>query len=103
MSKRLNLAKGLLAKDGIIFISIDDHEHAQLRLLCNEVFDERNFVGTITWEKRTKAQNTETAREMFQSKTEYILVYKNDANITIPNQADSNGIFNILIKTSRID
>ncbi len=78
MAKRLKLAKGLLSKNGIIFISIDDNEHAQLRLLCNEIFDERNFVGTVTWEKRTKAQNTETAKEMFQSKTEYILVFKND-------------------------
>lgn len=76
MSKRLNLAKNLLKTGGIIFISIDDNEVAQLKLLCNEVFDEPNFVGTVTWEKRTKAQNTETAREMFQSKTEYILVYR---------------------------
>lgn len=76
MSKRLNLAKNLLKAGGIIFISIDDNEVAQLKLLCNEVFDEPNFVGTVTWEKRTKAQNTETAREMFQSKTEYILVYR---------------------------
>lgn len=76
MSKRLNLAKNLLKAGGIIFISIDDNEVAQLKLLCNEVFDEPNFIGTVTWEKRTKAQNTETAREMFQSKTEYILVYR---------------------------
>jgi adenine-specific DNA-methyltransferase len=80
MSKRLRLAKNLLTEEGIIFISIDDNEHAQLRMLGDEIFNERNFVGTITWEKRTKAQNTETAKEMFQSKTEYILVYKNDKN-----------------------
>ncbi len=80
MSKRLRLAKNLLTEDGIIFISIDDNEHAQLRMLGDEIFNEKNFVGTITWEKRTKAQNTETAKEMFQSKTEYILVYKNDKN-----------------------
>lgn len=76
MSKRLTLAKNLLTESGIIYISIDDNEIAQLKLLCNEIFNEQNFVGTITWEKRTKAQNTETAREMLQSKTEYILVYK---------------------------
>lgn len=76
MSKRLNLAKNLLKDAGVIFISIDDNEVAQLKLLCNEVFGEHNFIGTVTWEKRTKAQNTETAREMFQSKTEYILAYK---------------------------
>jgi len=76
MYKRLQLAKPLLSEGGIIFISIDDIEFAQLKLICDEIFSEHNFVGTITWEKRTKAQNTETAREMLQSKTEYILVYK---------------------------
>jgi len=80
MKKRLELSKDLLREEGIIFISIDDNEHSQLKLLCNEIFSEINFVGTITWEKRTKAQNTETAREMLQSKTEYILVYKNNSD-----------------------
>lgn len=80
MNSRLTLAKSLLSKDGIIFISIDDNEVAQLKLLCNEIFSESNFVGTITWEKRTKAQNTKTARDMFQTKTEYILVYKKSSD-----------------------
>lgn len=80
MNSRLILAKSLLSKDGIIFISIDDNEVAQLKLLCNEIFSETNFVGTITWEKRTKAQNTKTARDMFQTKTEYILVYKKSSD-----------------------
>lgn len=77
MSRRLELSKQLLKDDGVIFISIDDNEFAQLRMLCNEVFGEEKFVGVITWEKRTKSQNTKTAREMLQLKTEYILVYKN--------------------------
>lgn len=80
MNSRLILAKSLLSKDGIIFISIDDNEVAQLKLLCNEIFNETNFVGTITWEKRTKAQNTVSARDMFQTKTEYILVYKKSSD-----------------------
>lgn len=80
MNSRLILAKSLLSKDGVIFISIDDNEVAQLKLLCNEIFSETNFVGTITWEKRTKAQNTKTARDMFQTKTEYILVYKKSSD-----------------------
>lgn len=79
MKKRLELAKDLLSERGIIYISIDDNEHGQLRMLSDAIFEESNFVGTVTWEKRTKAQNTETAKEMFQSKTEYILVYKKDA------------------------
>ena len=77
MEKRLRIAKRLMKEDGIIFINIDDNEHAVLKLLCDSIFDESNFVGTITWEKRTKAQNTQTAKYMLQSKTEYILVYKN--------------------------
>lgn len=76
MRKRLELARDLLSDEGVVLISIDDNEMAQLRLLCDEIFYEKNFVGNITWEKRTKAQNTETAREMLQSKTEYIFVYK---------------------------
>ncbi|APM37394.1 site-specific DNA-methyltransferase [Clostridium kluyveri] len=76
MYPRLKLAKDLLSKDGIIFISIDEREFDNLKKICNEIFGEKNFVGIITWEKRTKAQNTETAREQFQSKTEYIFVYK---------------------------
>jgi adenine specific DNA methylase Mod len=45
MSKRLELAKSLLSKDGIIFISIDDNELAQLKMLCDEIFSENNFVS----------------------------------------------------------
>ena len=48
MEKRLKLAKNLLKKGGVIFISIDENESAQLKLLCDEIFDERNFVTTIT-------------------------------------------------------
>ncbi len=77
MVKRLTIAKRLLAKEGIIFISIDDNEYAQLKLICDDIFGEDNFVGSLVWEKRTKCQNTKTAKYMLQSKAEYILVYKN--------------------------
>ena len=43
MSKRISLAKNLLTDRGIIFISIDDHELAQLKLLCDDIFGESNF------------------------------------------------------------
>jgi adenine-specific DNA-methyltransferase len=76
MYSRLFLARNLLCQDGVIFISIDDNEVHNLKIITNEIFGEENFVGTITWEKRTKAQNTETAKDLFRSKTEYILVYK---------------------------
>ncbi len=77
MNKRLTVAKELMTENGIIFISIDDNEQAQLRLLCDDIFGEQNFVGNIVWEKRTKCQNTKTAKYMLQSKTESIFVYKN--------------------------
>jgi len=47
MDKRLKLAKSLLAKEGVIFISIGEDEVAQLRLLCNQIFGEQNFVTQI--------------------------------------------------------
>ena len=53
MEKRLKLAKMLLSKEGVIFISIDDNEQAQLRLLCDSIFGEKNFVGEII--RKTKS------------------------------------------------
>ena len=51
MHKRLELAKNLLSDRGVIFISIDDNEQANLKLLCDQVFGEKNFVGNVIWEK----------------------------------------------------
>ncbi|OSI15898.1 site-specific DNA-methyltransferase [Neisseria dumasiana] len=53
MLPRLHLAKTLLRDDGVIFISIDDNEQAQLKLLCDEVLGAENFVGQFPWRKRT--------------------------------------------------
>ena len=52
MEKRLKLAKNLLKKDGVIFMSIDDNEFAQLKLLADEIFDERNFIIDVIWNAR---------------------------------------------------
>jgi len=71
MSKRLELAKELLTEKGIIFISIDDNEQAQLKLLCNDVFGEENFITNIIWESKTGASDAKTIDTI----TEYILVY----------------------------
>lgn len=49
MHRRLTLAHRLLKDTGVIFISIDDNEQAQLKLLCDEVFGEGNFVGNVIW------------------------------------------------------
>jgi len=53
MYPRLLLARDLLSHDGVIFISIDDNEQANLKLLCDDVFGEENFIGTFPWRKRT--------------------------------------------------
>ncbi|MGL2572394.1 site-specific DNA-methyltransferase [Helicobacter pylori] len=57
MLPRLKLARDLLKEDGVIFISIDDNECANLKILCDEIFGEDNFVNTIIWEKKYSPQN----------------------------------------------
>lgn len=53
MDRRLRIAKKLLSERGVIFISIDDNEQAQLKMLCDEIFLPEKFVATIPWRKRT--------------------------------------------------
>ncbi len=50
---RIKLARNLLSDDGVIFISIDDNEHCNLKKICDEIFGENNFIATIPWRKRT--------------------------------------------------
>lgn len=57
MSKRLRLAKNLLSNKGLIFISIDDNEFAQLKLLCDSIFTEKNFVVDLIWNSRKSVSN----------------------------------------------
>ncbi|MFK8275262.1 site-specific DNA-methyltransferase [Capnocytophaga cynodegmi] len=57
MYPRLLLARDLLSKDGVIFISIDDNEQANLKLLCDEIFGEENFVAKFDWRKKTGAND----------------------------------------------
>ena len=74
MSKRLRLAKSLLNNNGVIFISIDDNELAQLKIICDEIFGESNLVGIFTWVRKKKGSNLS---KEFRKITEYILSYKN--------------------------
>jgi adenine-specific DNA-methyltransferase len=57
MEKRLKLAKNLLRPTGLIFIAIDDNEVAQLKLLCDEIFRENNFISVICWKSRDSISN----------------------------------------------
>ena len=71
MSKRLRIAKQLLSDKGVIFLSIDDNEQAQLKLLCDEVFGVDKFIASLIWQKKTGAADANGIATI----TEYILVY----------------------------
>lgn len=76
MYPRLFLAKRLLTDNGVIFISIDDNEQANLKLLMDMIFGEGNFIGNIAWESKTKSQNTKDAFDKLQPRVEHIFVYE---------------------------
>lgn len=57
MNKRLRIAKQLLSDKGVIFISIDDNEQAQLKLLCDEIFGTENYISSFPWHSRQSLQN----------------------------------------------
>lgn len=75
MEKRLKIAYPLLKDTGAIFISIDDHEVAQLKMLCDEIFGENNFVDLVSWEKKSSAKGV-PPRNMIVNVHEYILIYQ---------------------------
>lgn len=72
---RIELAKELLADDGVIFISIDNNEQSNLRLLCDEILGEQNFVESIVWNKRIPKNDKGVG-----SIHEYVLAYVRDAS-----------------------
>jgi len=57
MEKRLRIARELLSEKGVIFISIDDNEQADLKLLCDEVFGDKNYISDIIWNSRKSVSN----------------------------------------------
>ncbi|MDO5295322.1 MAG: site-specific DNA-methyltransferase [bacterium] len=71
---RLLLAKDLLTEDGVIFISIDDVENANLRQICHEIFGEDNFLAQFVWQTKRAARGV-PPRTMVTSSCEYILAY----------------------------
>ena len=75
---RLVLARNMLTDDGVIFISIDEREHHNLRNICNEVLGESNFIGDLVWESTTQPINAGIARFNLQQKTETILLFCKD-------------------------
>ena len=79
MYSRLLLAKDLLADDGVIFISIDDNEQAQLKMLCDEVFGDQNFEGHIHWRRRHNQPNDKT--KMIGLVAEHVISYSKDKEL----------------------
>lgn len=71
MYPRLKLLQRLLADDGVIFISIDDNEQANLKLICDEIFGAGNFLADFIWEKRLSREN----RKIVSVRHDYILCY----------------------------
>ncbi|MFT3733935.1 MAG: site-specific DNA-methyltransferase [Rhodocyclaceae bacterium] len=69
---RLKLARNLLTEDGAIFISIDDNEAEHLRVICNEIFGEENFVAQVVWEKMYTTKNDSS---QISASHDYVLVY----------------------------
>lgn len=77
MYPRLLLARDLLSKDGAIFISIDDNEQANLKLLCDDVFGEENFIEMFSW---TKTATPPALSHKSRKTNEYILCYEKNKN-----------------------
>src|SRR5579885_85502 len=72
MLPRLKAAKGLLRRDGVILISIDDEEFPNLRLICDEIFGAENFIATLVWEKSRKND-----AKLISSGHDYVVMYAN--------------------------
>jgi adenine-specific DNA-methyltransferase len=75
MYPRLVLLHKLLAKDGAIFISIDDNEHSNLKLICDEIFGPGNFVNNVIWQKKFSPQND---ARYFSDNHDFIVCYTKD-------------------------
>lgn len=90
MYPRLKLAKDLLSDDGVIFISIDDNEQANLKKICDEVFGESNFISTINWKGRGGRQDS----KYYAAVHEYIFCYaKNKSDFSAGEEIKNNDAY----------
>lgn len=87
MYPRLYLAKELLADDGAIFISIDDNEQAPLKMICDEVFGESNFISNVIWQKKYSPQND---AKWLSDNHDFILCYAKNKEVWRPNLLPRN-------------
>ena len=95
MYSRLLVCKDILREDGVIFISIDDVEVNNLKMICNEVFGEYNFIANIIWEKKSSPQNDS---KWISDTHDYILCYSKNKNMWYPQKIkrteEQNKIYN---------
>lgn len=88
MYPRLKIARNLLRKDGIIFISIDENEYANLKKICDEIFGENNFVASFNWMKTaTPPSLSKSVRRKF----EFVLCYSKSSSYGVLNGGSATG------------
>lgn len=86
MQKRLKLSRGLLKEDGIIFVSIDDNEYAQLKLLMDKVFGENNLLSIQHIQVRYEGKNLKNEISDWHAIMEYVLIYAKDKSLFVVNK-----------------
>ena len=88
---RLKLAKDLLTDDGVIFVSMDDHEQENIKKLCDEVFGEANFLAQVIWERAYSPVNL---KKHFSESHDYIICYAKNMELCVcnglPRSAEAN-------------
>ena len=93
MYPRLVVARNLLRHDGVIFISIDDHEAAQLRKMCDEIFSENCFISDISWQRTYSTRNDSKG---IVNEVEHILVFSKQPDWSpnkLPRTEEMNSIY----------
>lgn len=95
MYPRLLLARDLLSDDGVIFISIDDNEQANLRLVCDEIFGEENFIANFIWQKTYSPKNN---NKFVSEDHDYIICYSHSKEFLgelnrLPRDEKSNSMY----------
>lgn len=91
MYSRLKVARELLREDGVIFISIDDSEQANLKQICDEVFGRENFLAQVIWERAFSPVNL---KKHFSESHDYIIAYAKNKDIAICNGLPRNDAAN---------
>lgn len=99
MYPRLLLARDLLDTDGVIFISIDDNEQSNLKLICDDVFGEENFVANIIIQSNKRGQ---TYKQLAKTH-EYLFVYTRNVNTELNELLKSNGSFDYVDTVGEFD